>query len=907
MRLALVISSSYTESSVVAAREAFLDSAMLVNARLAQDDTGFQTVELTANRDLPENLDAILARHEGGLEELLIYFSGYVAVKSDRGPALLLDGSRLRAYPISRLRAALSQGAAHVQAIMDVVAMTDAGLQAAPVAADIGRALHDLSPHVSVLTSAALPEHVHAHRRGCTRLTDLWLLAFEYEAFHAKDALVFSGEVVHALQSERISFSDLPSFDYQPSEQDFLLIPGPVVGGYSQGQVSSQALGTTERSLGVEPPGVETDPLLENRIHGDGHQGDTYVDELGTQQHLGDGAGDRERRDDDEPVTPRPLQNQPVTFGLRLPVPPIPKVPPAAAVPSSSNWVERASYLPSVPPPIVLPRLPTSVPASTPLPAPSPLPLPKPNGDWASRLGLGSSDIRATPEEILILEQWVQDADQSGDPRQRIERRIRLAMQLETLPEQKAHVLQEAARITFDELSDADTAGEIVQEALRSDSENAEAFDLCTQILARQNRFAEIVQRCSEVLLSSPNQDLLYQASRHLVMLLETQGIVSIDLDATVAERLRAAVSDDDELTTRVERALSPHSDLEETLLYIQETLGQNPQHVRSLQVLSDVAERANAHDTASLASSIVVCLHEARPQDEERTARLSSDGLPSVSRILTDADLEENLLGAVTNVAQLRALSGVTKAAAAAGLTKDSNKWTVPKEATILDPTASTTTLARSLAWAAHFVNVNTPLLVVMPELSGPMELSIGDEQRLLVSRQLGSGFSLAQLAFLGAKQLSYLRPELLWRVAFDSVERTTNVLGFCVRYAQKGEELHKWVDDELRKPAKRFVAYLDDDELLAQLVVSAFADFDPDPSAWQLQAEQWLIAVDRAALRIGLLACANPPAAWPLISQQPQLSAMLLNEQLDEIARFAISQGHQTLRKSLGLIAET
>jgi len=302
MRLALVISSSYTESSVVAAREAFLDSAALVNARLGQDDTGFQVVELTANRDLPENLDAILAEHEGGLEELLIYFSGYVAVKSERGPALLLDGSRLRAYPISRLRAALSQGAAHVQAIMDVVSMTDVGLQAAPVAADIGRALHEMCPHVSVLTSAALPEHVHAHRRGCTRLTDLWLLAFEYEALRAKDALVFSGEVVHALQSERISFSDLPSFDYQPSEQDFLLIPGPVVGGYSQGQVSSQAQGTTERSLGAEPPGVETDPLLGNPSHGDGHQVDTYVDELVTQQHRGDEAGERELGIADEPA-----------------------------------------------------------------------------------------------------------------------------------------------------------------------------------------------------------------------------------------------------------------------------------------------------------------------------------------------------------------------------------------------------------------------------------------------------------------------------------------------------------------------------------------------------------------------------------------------------------------------------
>src|SRR5512142_1376004 len=260
MRLALVISSSYTESSVVTAREAFIDNAQLVEWRLAQEDTGFTVVSQSANRDLPENLEAILTEHEGGLEGLLIYFAGYVAVKSDRGPALLLDGARLRAFPMSRLRAALSQAAAHVHVIMDVVAMTDAGLHVAAVAADIGRALHEVTPHVSVVTSAALPEHIDPTRRGCTRLTDLWLLALGYEALHAQDALVFAGAVVHSLQSERISFSDLSSFDYQASEQDFLLMPGLAVGGYSQSHSPSLTAGVTERSLGAEPPGVETDP-----------------------------------------------------------------------------------------------------------------------------------------------------------------------------------------------------------------------------------------------------------------------------------------------------------------------------------------------------------------------------------------------------------------------------------------------------------------------------------------------------------------------------------------------------------------------------------------------------------------------------------------------------------------------
>lgn len=887
MRLALVISSSYTESSVVTARDAFVDNAQLVEWRLAQQDTGFSVATLSANRDLPENLEAILSEHEGRLEGLLIYFTGYVAVKSDRGPALLLDGARLRAFPMSRLRAALSQAAAHVHVIMDIVAMTDAGLHVAAVASDIGRALHETTPHISVVTSAALPEHIDATRRGCTRLTDLWLLALGYEALHAKDALVFAGAVVHALQSERISFSDLSSFDYQPSEQDFLLMPGLAVGGFSQASSSPQTVGKTDRSLGVAPPGVETDPQLAAHVHVEGHQGDTYVDELAAPP-AGNRVGDSE-----EPVTPRARAVE-GSAGLRLPVPPVPKVAPPTAAQSSSDWVERASYLPSVPPPIVLPRLPT------------PPVAPAPKSDW-SLVGPDSSGVAATPDNVEELERRVIQADQSGDPRQRIERRIRLAMQLQSAPEQKAQVLLEAASVSFYQLGDAETAFELCQESLRIDPDNLEAFDLCIEALAQQNRLAEIVERCSGILTESLKPDLRYQASRQLVSLLETQG-VSIDLEAAVIEHLRDAVSGDHQLRMRVENALRPHSEDEQTLLQIQDALEQNPRHTESLQMLSDIAERARAHDTAALASSIVVCLQQARKQDESRAARLAVDGLPQVTRILTDADLEENLLGAVTNVSQLRALSRATKAATAGGLTKESNsgKWTAPKDATILDPAASTTTLARSFAWAAHFVNVTTPLLVVMPELATTTELSVGPEPRLLLSRRLGSGFSLAQLAFLGARELCYLRPELLWRVMLGSVQQASITLGFCVRYAQQGPEFYKMVDEEQRKSAKRFASCVQDDEPLARIVTTAFLDLDRDPASWASQAEQWVIAVDRAALRIGLLACANPPAAWPLITEQPQLSSMSVDEQLDEVACFAISQGHQTLRRSLGLITE-
>src|SRR5512145_2122021 len=111
MRLALVIRSSYAENTVVTCREAFLDNAQVFAERLALKDAAFELVTLDATRDLPETLERLLKERAGQLESLLVHFTGYVAVKADRGPALLLDGARLRAFPLSRLRAALEDGA----------------------------------------------------------------------------------------------------------------------------------------------------------------------------------------------------------------------------------------------------------------------------------------------------------------------------------------------------------------------------------------------------------------------------------------------------------------------------------------------------------------------------------------------------------------------------------------------------------------------------------------------------------------------------------------------------------------------------------------------------------------------------------------------------------------------------
>jgi len=66
---------------------------MLVQARLSQVRHWFYGDVSTANRDLPELLEELLEEYRGKLEGLLITSRAILAVKPDRGPALLLEGA----------------------------------------------------------------------------------------------------------------------------------------------------------------------------------------------------------------------------------------------------------------------------------------------------------------------------------------------------------------------------------------------------------------------------------------------------------------------------------------------------------------------------------------------------------------------------------------------------------------------------------------------------------------------------------------------------------------------------------------------------------------------------------------------------------------------------------------------
>lgn len=676
MRLALIINSTYSENDVLVPRGVFEDTGARLASSLVASGTGFEVLVLEATRDLPEQLDEILEARRANVDELLIHISGYLAVKPDRGLALLLDGTRLRAFPISRLRAAAAQAAERVLVMLDVIAVADVAGDLDEIARNLGFALNATTPNIAVLSSVAEPDAIDAQRRGCLRLTDLCALSLESGARHSHGKPVYLSHVVRDIEGETMAFASLPSFDYQPCEHDFLALP-PAVGD-------------------VAEPGTPFD-------------------------------------------APRRGQDLP------LPAPPPARASqPAVAPLPGPAWSDQASYYPSAPPPTVQAKV-------------APLP-------------------RSMPPAIPRLDG-------------------------QTLPER---------------VDDGADAGN----------------------------------------------------------------------DAAPTQRM-----------------LEPGGDYNETVSLLENRLMRDPRHLPSLRALSDAAQRQRDVDTAALASAVLVCLEAARPEDEVRLAIIVTDALPMARRTLNDRDFDEALLANKEDRLLLETLARLTQASIAGGIAFKPGYEELPKDAAVLDPESSTVTLGRSLAWVGKFLSIATPELVVLSELPAHMLLTLNGKERLLISRQLGSGLSLAQLAFLGARHLTMLRPEFKWRAALDSPERLAVVIGHCVRFCNEGRDFVKNLDDSERKGAKRFWTQVEADPLLVEQVGHLFGGVEFDPARWDDLARQILITADRVLIRGGLLACANPAAAWQLTQQYPLSSLLSVEEQLDEVARFATSRHHLMLRRSLGL----
>ncbi|MBN1610747.1 MAG: hypothetical protein JW940_29220 [Polyangiaceae bacterium] len=211
MRLALIITSDYHDNPRLEThRAASMDSALIAE-RLLSTDPEFSVVKLEADRDLPERLETLLEQYPGELQALVVYFSGYVALSQERGPALLLSGARIKAFPVSRLRALLERATVSTLCIFDVAAMVEGTRWPNEIAEELAASVAAADATLSALVSVRLL----ASRAplGVSRFTDLFALVLEWLGRHERGP-IHARDVYEAMKREKASFAQIAASAY---------------------------------------------------------------------------------------------------------------------------------------------------------------------------------------------------------------------------------------------------------------------------------------------------------------------------------------------------------------------------------------------------------------------------------------------------------------------------------------------------------------------------------------------------------------------------------------------------------------------------------------------------------------------------------------------------------------------
>jgi hypothetical protein len=145
-----------------------------------------------------EQFEAALRDPGSPMSEVIVYFAGYVVTAPGRDPSLMLDGERLGAFALPRLRRLLEETASRALVVIDAVPVAHDGAEPEAIAEAIGTALgrHGaLSVLVNVSPAAA--------QAAGTSFTDLLLFCWDTALkSDASDAELSGLDVFELMRSE---------------------------------------------------------------------------------------------------------------------------------------------------------------------------------------------------------------------------------------------------------------------------------------------------------------------------------------------------------------------------------------------------------------------------------------------------------------------------------------------------------------------------------------------------------------------------------------------------------------------------------------------------------------------------------------------------------------------------------
>jgi hypothetical protein len=310
--------------------------------------------------------------------------------------------------------------------------------------------------------------------------------------------------------------------------------------------------------------------------------------------------------------------------------------------------------------------------------------------------------------------------------------------------------------------------------------------------------------------------------------------------------------------------------------------------------------ERAGDRDGAYRAAVCLEVLGEADINESLLATTHRPEGLQTVRGVLSYADWHERLCAGCDEphaVAVLRALGPALNRVGFQHARRTRRELALPEEAR-QDPEKSTTTLAKTLHWAARLLCVSAGELYVLPEVPGTLGFVPGPEQpKLTCARSLGSGFSLPELACLWARELSFARMEQAALCYFpDATELAQLLLAAC---AVGGATNLRAIGSE----AKRLASGLKREVRGAALLALRDAAGSFPVHAAEAHAEAFIRSAELVARRVALVACGDLELTLKLDRRFPRTGLTTPEERRADLMRFTISSEFGHIRRALGV----
>jgi hypothetical protein len=312
-----------------------------------------------------------------------------------------------------------------------------------------------------------------------------------------------------------------------------------------------------------------------------------------------------------------------------------------------------------------------------------------------------------------------------------------------------------------------------------------------------------------------------------------------------------------------------------------------------------DLARRDGRRDAVWNAASALRVLGLADADERALAEGHSVDGLIAPQAVLTERDWLQKALCPERDELIDELVASISDAIAEIALETARRKRRLPalSASSLTDLQKSTTMLARTLLWSSRLLGLPTPELHVLDNHVRDIDVVPAARPMVVVSKALGSGLKLPELACLWSRKLVLLRHEHRAFGLFPEAE-LAELLRVAHAYGAQREPSRRLDGDAklFGRALKRHVRGPVLDRLSAISARLPANELAP-------RLRRSVRAVERAGLRAALLASGSLEIAASVRERFANGGRLSDAEELDTLLVFAVSREYGALRERLGV----